>query len=92
MKESFKLSKLKHDLRHIKQSPDETHSMYLERFQNLETQVKTEESKVKLDKKYSDMISARKKQEFEQTLIRIFGGFLGSGLICFVLFLLFKSC
>jgi len=92
MKESFKLSKLKHDLRHIKQSPDETHSMYIERFQNLETQIKTEESKVELEKKYSDMISARKQQELNQTLVKILWGFLGSGFICLVLFLLFKSC
>lgn len=92
MKESFKLSKLKHDLKNIKQSPDETHSMYLERFQKLETQIKTEQSRFETEKEYEEMVSERKSLEFKQTLGRILGTVFGVVLISFILFFLFQSC
>jgi hypothetical protein len=92
MKESFKLSKLKHDLRHIKQSPDETHSMYLERFQKLEAQIKTEQSELRVNQEYEEMVLTREEREFKQAIVKTFGAVLGSALICLILFLLFQSC
>ena len=54
------LSKLKHNLRNLKQRPDETHEMYFQKFAKAEALVKQETEKENIRLKILEMTQERK--------------------------------
>ncbi len=71
MSDSFKLSKLKHDLKSMKQSPDETHQMYHQRYANLEFAIKSEVEKLETQSWYQDMVQERVAKEKKKLISSI---------------------